>query len=320
VTPLGRRNLIGAGVGVVVSRPCAFLARATSPTDEVRGTLRLGDDEGSRVGRRTLFLSTGVVLAAGSLSWTSPARAQTEDISSRIPASEVLRVLGEGVVGDPQSAQPLGDPATVARWEPGEWKYRITAGARRGETEREILAPIDATTRGETWERTIGQEYTLYLRRTAEGSLILPTEIAHAHKALVHFEPPLSYLTAGLGPGERSVFQGKMDVYSSSDPATKWYSGRIQATTVYAGVYRVTTPAGAFNAALIRTDYRIDILAVVSVRDTLYTFYADGVGKVAEAEHRRISAIGLLNTDTKIGKVLVSFPPAASPPTRIEAP
>ncbi len=265
------------------------------------------------------FLAAGVVLASGSLDWTSPAGARAEAISSSTAASEVLRVLGEGVVGDPQSARPLSDPATVGRWEPGEWKYRITAGARQGKTEREILAPIGVTTRAETWERTVGQEYTLYLRRTPEGSLLMPTEIAHAYKVLVHFEPPLSYLIVGLGPGERRVFDGRMDVYNSSTPATKWYSGRIQATTVYAGVYRVTTPAGAFNAALIRTDYRIDILGVVSVRDTLYTFYADGVGKVAEAEHRRISATGLFNTDTKIGKVLVSFTPA-SVPARNEAP
>jgi len=114
-----------------------------------------------------------------------------------------------------------------------------------------------------------------------------------------------------------------MEVYSSKDPSVRWYGGRIRATTVYAGVYQVRTPAGAFRATLIRSDYRIDIFAVVSVRDTLYTFYADGVGKVAEAEHRRISAVGLFNSDTHIGKLLVSFTPsapAAAPPAKPESP
>src|SRR5437899_4774973 len=105
----------------------------------------------------------------------------------------------------------------------------------------------------------------------------------------------------------------------SKDLSVRWYGGRVRATPVYAGVYQVRPPAGAFRATLIRSDYRIDIFAVVSVRDTLYTFYADGVGKVAEAEHRRISAMGLFNTDTKIGKVLVSYTPV-SPPPRIESP
>src|SRR5262249_3784666 len=121
-------------------------------------------------------------------------------------------------------------------------------------------------------------------------------------------------------------FDGRMDVYSVNNPAIKWYTGRIRATTVYAGVYRVSTPAGVFRAALIKTEYQIDIFAVVSVRDTLYTFYAEGVGKVAEAEHRRIAAmglgLGLFNTDTKIGKLLVSYAPVSRPsgPGRIASP
>src|SRR2546425_12033890 len=132
---------------------------------------------------------------------------------------------------------------------------------------------------------------------------------------------PVYHFIAGLLELYTSIrtFDGRMDVYSSSNPAMKWYTGRIRATTVYAGVYRATTPAGAFSAVLIRPDYQIDILGVVSVSDTLYTFYADGVGKVAEAEHRRISAMGLFSTDTKVGKVLVSFTPV-SVPTSVEAP
>src|SRR5437660_11509177 len=114
-----------------------------------------------------------------------------------------------------------------------------------------------------------------------------------------------------MEPGESRACDGRMDVYSLHTPAVKWYPGRIRATTVYAGVYRITTPAGVYSAALIKTEYQIDILAVVSVRDTLYTFYADGVGKVAEAEHRRIAAMGVFNTDTKIGKVLVSYTPVS---------
>jgi hypothetical protein len=259
--------------------------------------------------RLTLVL-TSVIVMSGALECAVRA-ARAQDVASSLAANEVVRMLGEGVVGDAHAPRPLDDPALFARWEAGDWTYRITAGPRRGQMERERLTPIATTPRGETWERAVGQEYTLYLRRTADGSLVLPSEIAHTHKALVHFDPPLSYLIAGLPLGERRVFDGKIDVYSASNPATKWYSGKIQATTTYAGVYRIRTPAGTFDAILIRTEYRIDILAVVSVRDTLFTFYAEGIGKVAEAEHRRISAMGLFSSDTKIGRILVSFVPAA---------
>jgi len=239
--------------------------------------------------------------------------------SPSLAGEELLQVLGDGVVGAPESASAFKDPVRIARWETGEWRYRITSGARRGQTEMERLELIGATARGETWQRTIGHDSTLFIREMVGGGFVLPTEIEHTHQALVYFEPPLSYLIAGLGPGESRVYEGRMDVYSAKTPAVKWYTGRIRATTLYAGVYRVTTPAGTFRAALIKTEYQIDIFAVVSVRDTLYTFYSEGVGKVAEAEHRRINAMALFNSDTKTGKLLVSYTPA-SRPGRIESP
>jgi len=266
-----------------------------------------------------VYALAAIILASGSLSVIPPAKVSAQVASPSVAGIELLQVLGAGVVGDPESALGLSDPEKLARWQTGEWRYRITSGARRGETEVENLAAIGATARGETWKRTIGQESTLYLREVTGGGLVLPSQITHPYRGLVYFDPPLSYLISGLTPGESRMFDGRMDVYSLNNPAVKWYSGRIRATTVYAGVYRVTTPAGVFRAILIKTEYQIDILAVVSVRDTLYTFYAEGIGKVAEAEHRRIAAMGLFNSDTRIGKVLVSYT-SVSPPTRIESP
>ena len=258
-----------------------------------------------------------LAFAAGSVAGIAPATVSGQVVSPSESGTELLRALGDGVVGSPESAPTLSDVSTLARWETGEWRYRITSGARRGQTEVEKLAPVGVTARGETWKRTIGRESTLYLREITGGSLVMPSQITHPHHALVYFEPPLSYLTAGMGPGESKLFEGRMDVYSANNPAVKWYTGRIRATTVYAGVHRITTPAGVFRAILIKTEYEIDVLAVVSVRDTLYTFYAEGVGKVAEAEHRRIAAMGLFSSDTKSGKVLVSYP-SVSPPIRIQ--
>jgi hypothetical protein len=269
---------------------------------------------------RIALVVAGIVLSSG----TSRGSDGAEVSPPIVIPSEVHEILGEGVVealepGALGAARPLSDPLTVARWEPGEWVYRITSGARRGKTVSEILAPIDATRRGETWKRTIGEEYTLYLNQTAEGSLVLPSEIAHAHKALVYFDPPLTYLTAALESGGTRVFDGRMDVYRAKSPDTKWYSGRIRATTMNAGMYRIKTPAGTFSTTLIKTDYKIDIFAVVSVTDTLYTFYAEGIGKVAEAERQRISAMALFDTNTQIGKILVRFTPERNP-VNVQAP
>jgi hypothetical protein len=269
-------------------------------------------------GVRIIFLTAVPLLVSGLLGAAVATGDEVHGLLPSVAASETQEILGEGVVGNAQPVWPLIDPATFARWEPGEWRYRITAGPHRGQTERENLARNGMTARGEIWTRTVGQEYTLHLQRTAEGHLVLPSEIAHAHDALVRFEPPLVYLSAGMEPGDRRVFDGTMEVYSSSRPAAKLYRGRIRATTVYAGMHQVSTPAGTFQAAVIKTEYEIDILAIVSVRDTLYTFYAEGIGKVAEAERRRV-VMGLFKTDTKVGKVLLSFTPERSP-SEVQAP
>src|SRR5205814_1055490 len=174
---------------------------------------------------RTVLAGGAIAIASIVLWGAIPEEMLAQDAAPSLAGNEVLKVLGEDVVGAPESAPPLNDPGRVARWEPGEWRYRVMTGSRKGQTEQESLEPIG-------------------------------------------------------------------------------------------------TPARAFRATLIRTDYRIDIFAVVSVRDTLYTFYADGVGKVAEAEHRRISAVGLFNSDTYIGKLLLSFTPLvpAAPPAKVESP
>jgi hypothetical protein len=268
------------------------------------------------------MFAAGAILTSGLLGATIATSGGAQGFSPSGSAGEAREILGDGVVGRAQiqAARPLTDPATLARWEPGEWRYRITAGPRRGQTERESLALSGLTTSGETWDRTVGQDYTLHLRRTAEGSLVLSSEIAHAYDALVRFEPPLTYLVGGLEPDERNTLDGTMNVYSASNPAMKLYRGTIRATTIHAGVYQVTTPAGTFRAAAIKTEYEIDILAIASVRDTLYTFYAEGVGKVAEAERRRVS-MAFLTTDATFGKVLLSFTPASSTlSTRVSAP
>ena len=271
---------------------------------------------------RIVLVGGAIALAALVLWGVIPEEMLAQDVAPSLAGNDVIKVLGDDVVGAPESASQLNDPSRVARWEPGEWRYRVMTGSKKGQTEQESLESIGTTARGESWKRTVGQDYTLFLRQSADGSLVLPSQVAHAHSALVHFDPPLSYLLAGLKPGESRTFDGRMEVYSSKDPSVRWYGGRIRATTVYAGVYQVRTPAGSFRATCIRTDYRIDIFAVVSVRDTLFTFYADGVGKVAEAEHRRVSAVGLFNSDTHIGKLLVSFTPQApgAPPTKPESP
>src|SRR5207245_829661 len=120
---------------------------------------------------RTVRGLVAITFASGSLLLIPPARVGAQVASPSLAGTELLQVLGDAVVGNPESARTLRGFSTLARWETGEWRYRITSGARRGETEVESLAPIAATAHGETWKRTIGQESTLHLREIAGGWL-----------------------------------------------------------------------------------------------------------------------------------------------------
>src|SRR5262245_4747258 len=159
----------------------------------VPGANRRCSRDGVAPTRLRMVLVAAVILLVGLLEAAS-AQGVRADASQSGRGNEAQEALGNGVVGAAQPAWPLSDLTTIALWAPGEWRYLITAGSRRGQVERESLTRVDVMTRGETWKRTVGEEYTLHLSQTSEGSLVLPSEVAHGHNAVVQFEPPLSYL------------------------------------------------------------------------------------------------------------------------------
>ena len=218
---------------------------------------------------------------------------------------KALSPLGEGVVGQPVPAQPIADPIRLFGLKSGERKYHITLGANQGQTDAEILARIPATARGATWKRVIGKEYIQHLKATSNQDIFLTSEAVEHHELLAHFEPDVLVLTAGMKPGESRSSESKISVSKLESPASKEYKGVLKATTTYEGAYKVTTPAGTFNAVLFKTDYRVD-LGLVKVQDTHYIFYADGVGKVASIEGVRVAALLLYHTHTRTAKVLLS--------------
>jgi hypothetical protein len=75
----------------------------------------------------------------------------------------------------------------------------------------------------------------------------------------------------------------------------------------YVGAYEVTTPAGTWPAILIKTDYTIKI-GPAHVSDTMYVFFAKGIGKLAEIEATRVSALLIYHSTTKVAKILKSYP------------
>ena len=78
-------------------------------------------------------------------------------------------------------------------------------------------------------------------------------------------------------------------------------------TLTYIGAYRVTVPAGTFDAALLKWDFKGKI-GPASVEDIQPRFVAPEVGMVAAAEKRDVAAFLIYNDNTKVGKVLSQKP------------
>ena len=85
------------------------------------------------------------------------------------------------------------------------------------------------------------------------------------------------------------------------------HNGTLDVTYSYLGAYKVTTPAGAYDAALIKWAYKGKV-GPAKVQDTQYRFFAPKVGMVASVDHLDVSAFLLYQKQTKFGKVLVRTP------------
>lgn len=107
----------------------------------------------------------------------------------------------------------------------------------------------------------------------------------------------------GLRPGQSITSSHKVEVYDLSDLKKVSHSGSLDVTYTYVGTYRVTVPAGAYDAALIRWDYSGKI-GPASIKDSQYRFVANGAGMVAMIQIRSISAMLIYNDHTKRGKLL----------------
>jgi hypothetical protein len=78
-------------------------------------------------------------------------------------------------------------------------------------------------------------------------------------------------------------------------------------TYSYLGAYKVTTPAGVYDAALIKWAYEGKV-GPAKVDDTQYRFFAPKVGMVASVDKLEVSALFLYHSHSKFGKLLAQVP------------
>jgi hypothetical protein len=213
--------------------------------------------------------------------------------------------LGEGVVG-----QPVAGRALTPRFEPlrdGTWTYRIVSGEAKGETEQHVVKRLEHHQWGAGWRYAVGDKERLFVKQLDDGSLMFVTEEDPDQGVISRYQPAQPALLAGLAPGQSRTSSIGVEVSDLSSPEVVSHKGMLEVTYSYLGAYEVTTPAGAYDAALIRWTYKGEV-GPAKVDDTQYRFFAENVGMVASVEKLDVSALLVYQNHTKVGKLLVRIP------------
>ena len=220
---------------------------------------------------------------------------------------KALALLGEGVVGKALPAQPIEDAGKFLDLKAGPHTFRVVSGKDKGKMQVETYSSLGTKDGSQHWKRTIGDQYDEFLALSAGATgKTAETEKEHGYRAT--FDPPM-HEHVGIAPGESVNIESKLRVSTEKDPDDIKYTGKMNSKITYLGAYQVKVPAGTFDAVLVKADFKLHV-GPADVEDTQYTFFAQGVGKVAEIEALRISAALIYHSHSKTAKVLVSHPAA----------
>ena len=221
--------------------------------------------------------------------------------------AEALALLGDGVVGKAIPAPPMDDLVAWYMGAPsgGEWTYHVIKGKQKA-MRVESIKPAPDRAGQKAWTQTIGDEFVQDMQVHVDGTLGKYTETDVEMSYVTHFHPGI-FLAPGLAPGKTIEAKQKALVYKVGHPDKTAYTGSMDAKLTYVGAYEVNTPAGKFPSILIRAEFDIKV-GPATVKDVQYSFFNKGVGKVAEIEALKVSALLIYHSNDKTAKVLAKKP------------
>jgi hypothetical protein len=229
------------------------------------------------------------------------AHAVAADSGALKPLPPDMRAAAEqylpGVVGAPVPSFTIS-PA-LANLSAGTRTYQIVSGDDQGETEQHVIAQ---GSKPNTWRYSVGDR-TVFLQEIPGKSLSIISENDGDQGVVSRYSPPQPLLIAGMNAGDEKKLTMKVNVYDLDDPSDLEHQGSLDVTVTYIGAYKVTVPAGTFDAAAVRWHFKGKI-GPASVEDTAVRLIANDVGMVAAAEKKDIAAFLIYNDNTKVGKVL----------------
>ena len=246
--------------------------------------------------------SLWVLVIAWPLLLVNSAAAETLTADEQAMLEELL---GQGVVGAPVAGSTLTPEFAPLR--DGTWTYQIVGGKNAGQMEQHVVKRLERDSSGASWRYAVGSKEAVFIKQMPDGSLTFLTEEDFEQGVITRYEPPEPDLLTGLAPGDSRSSSVGVQVSDLSDPSEVSHTGTLAVTYSYLGAYKVTTPAGVYDAALIKWAYKGEV-GPAKVDDTQYQLFAPKVGMVASVDKLEVSALFLYHSHSKFGKVLAQTP------------
>ena len=213
-------------------------------------------------------------------------------------------LLGQGVVGEALPSAPLESPTSYLPRLGRTLTYQVvTKGGEKPTTEiHEITEATDPALKP-GWHYSVGDTAELDIQRDPTGRAFTVVEKDLGNKVLSRFNPGEPLVLTGLQPGQSATSSHTVEVYDLSNLNEVSHAGTLDVTYSHLGTFRVTVPAGTFDAVLVKSSYSGKI-GPANIKESQYRFLAPNVGMVAMIQIRSISALLVYNDHSKRGKVL----------------
>lgn len=228
-----------------------------------------------------------------------------------LPASDrkvLEQYLGKGVIGEAVEAKSIDDAPAWYVLREGEWEYTLTGGNGEPSLTWSLEKADDKI--GASWRIEAGT-IVRFATESSDGDVEVVSEIDHHQGVVSKFSPGERRVIKGLHPGETKDRNVSVKVYNLKHRENLEHQGSLAVTTTYLGAYKVTVPAGDYEAVLIRSNFK-GTIGPANVEDTVYHLYAKDVGLVAYIELKNISAMLFYHDNSKVGYVLEKATTGAS--------
>jgi hypothetical protein len=236
------------------------------------------------------------------------AGASAQSTGPVIPLSDADRgqldaLLGKGVVGEALPSAPLESAASYLPRHGRTLTYQVVTQGGKPETENHEITEATDPAFKPGWDYKIGDTGEIHVQADPAGRAFTVAEKDLDKKVLSRFSPGDPLVLTGLQPGQSATTSHQVAVYDLANLNQVSHSGTLDVTYSHLGTFRVTVPAGIFDAVLVKWSYSGKI-GPATIKDSQYRFLAPNVGMVAMIQIRSISALLVYNDHSKRGKLL----------------